>query len=82
MYSTSVSLKSGVCVCACVSACILCVCVFEMSPIEIKFKSKWDIEINVQKKSQVIKSLCVNFYLNAIKATLSVFTCRFMMLSS
>lgn len=31
----------------------------------------------MSSKSQVTLSLCVNFYLNAIKATLSVFTCRF-----
>lgn len=61
------------CVCVWVRVCVLacvCVCVFEKW---VPFKSSSNqsgiiAKINVQKKSQVIESLCVNFYLKAIKS--------------
>lgn len=62
-----------------------CVCVW-VCTTWVPFKSvsnQSGISKKIQKKkSQVIESLCVNFDLDAIEATLSVFTCRFMILSS
>ncbi len=54
-------LKSGVYVCLrlWVRALSVCVCVFELSPIQIKLESKWDIEKNQCPKKESSNSVCV-----------------------
>lgn len=65
MYSTSVSEIKCVYVCVYVK--------------EVPIKSNWDITINEQKRSQ-INYLHMKFYSDVVKATLSVFTFRFIFL--
>ena len=71
------------CACSCVCVCVcVCVCTTWVPFKSVSNQSGISKKKSGKKKSHVIEPLCVNFYLNAIKATLSVFTCRFMILSS